>query len=190
MSQSEPKTTSRGPIRVVVTSKNPVKIEAARRGFGRALPAAELEIHSVSVPSGVDDQPQSDAETLRGARQRAEEARRRIPEAHYWIGLEGGVETHDGELFAGAWIYILGRQGHGRSRTANFLLPPALAQRLAQGMELGTAIDELFERHGAKQGPGAAGLLTDGAVSRTELYEPAVILALAPLLKHDLYAAP
>lgn len=180
---------SRTPIHVVVTSRNPVKIEATRRGFARALPEAEIDIRSLPVPSGVADQPWTDEETLRGARQRAERAREAAPDADFWIGLEGGLERHDGELFAGAWIYILGRAGHGRARTANFLLPPPLTRRLEQGLELGTAIDQVFERQGSKQGPGAAGLLTDGAVGRTELYEPAVILALIPLLKTELFKA-
>ena len=182
-----PDISNRRPVRVVVTSKNPVKIEATRRGFARALPTAELDIQSLAVASGVADQPASDAETLRGARQRAETARRQAPDADYWIGLEGGLEVNDGELFAGAWIYVLGHQGHGRARTAVFPLPPALTRRLAEGLELGKAVDELFERRGSKRGPGAAGLLTDGAVGRTELYEPAVVLALIPLLKHELY---
>ena len=175
-------------IRVVVTSKNPIKIEAARRGFERAFPDAQVQIRSEAVPSGVADQPKTDAETLRGARQRAETAKERYPDADFWIGLEGGLEIHDGELFAGAWIYILGTRSHGRSRTANFLLPPTLIELLDQGLELGQAIDQVFDRQGAKRGPGAAGLLTDDVIRRADLYEPAVILALAPLKKERLYA--
>lgn len=175
------------PLRVVVASQNPVKIEAARRGFEQVFPALEIRIESLSVPSGVSDQPFSDDETLKGARTRAENARAARPDADYWIGLEGGLELHQADLMAGAWIFVLGPGGQGRSRTASFLLPALISQKIRQGLELGAAIDEVFNRQGAKRGPGAAGLLTDGVIGRTDLYEPAVVLALIPFHQRRLY---
>jgi len=183
-----PLPTEQARLHVLVASKNPVKIEAGRRGFERVFPDHDLQVEGISVPSGVSDQPSTDAETLRGARQRAMNARDARPEADFWVGMEGGLEELDGDLLAGAWIFILGRQGQGRSRTANFLLPPVVAQRVRAGLELGSAIDEVFNRRGAKRGPGAAGLLTDEVIGRTDLYEPSVVLALAPLRKRELYS--
>ena len=185
----DPDPDSRPELRVLVASKNPVKLGAARRGFERVFADHRIHIESISVPSGVPDQPTTDEETLRGARQRARNARAAEPDADFWVGMEGGLEHHGGELMAGAWIYILGPHGSGRSRTANFLLPPSVVEKIHAGMELGLAIDEVFDRRGAKRGPGAAGLLTDEVLGRTDLYEPSVILALAPLRKAELYTA-
>lgn len=196
------------PLRIVVASKNPVKIEAARRGFSRVMSRlngsgashTRLRVESLSVPSGVSDQPFSDAETLKGARQRAVGARQRMPEAEFWVGMEGGIEDQDGLLLAGAWIVILGagqptsgadsplRPEEGRARTANFALPKQVAERVRGGVELGTAIDQVFDRQGAKRGPGAAGLLTLELIGRADLYEPAVILALAPFMLPEIYS--
>ncbi len=176
-------------FRVVVTSGNPVKIEAARRGFEQVFPDHDIRIEPLKVPSGVPDQPLTDEETLKGARTRAENARAARPDADFWIGLEGGLETQSGQLMAGAWIFVLGPDGEGRSRTANFLLPEPIAEKIRSGLELGTAIDQVFQRQGAKQGPGAAGLLTDGVIGRTDLYEPAVVLALIPFRQKELYDA-
>ena len=77
--------------RIVVASKNPVKARAALNGFRRVFPEETFEVETVSVASGVSDQPLSDDETLRGARNRARAAMERVPDADAWVGLEGGV---------------------------------------------------------------------------------------------------
>lgn len=50
-------------MKIVIASKNPVKMTAALEGFRSLFPHQEFEIAGVSVPSGVRDQPLSDAET-------------------------------------------------------------------------------------------------------------------------------
>ncbi len=52
--------------KIVIASKNPVKIEAARLGFQRMFPGMQFDLQGVSVPSGVPDQPLSNAQTLEG----------------------------------------------------------------------------------------------------------------------------
>src|SRR5438045_3061707 len=138
-------------ISVVVASKNPVKVRATRDGFARAFVDATVEAEGVDVPSGVADQPMSDRETLRGATNRAENARAAVPGADYWVGLEGGVDGEDGMLEAFAWVVVIGRDGRvGRSRTATFQLPPAVAELVRAGVELGHADDRVFGRSNSK----------------------------------------
>ena len=190
-------------LRVVVGSRNPVKVEAARLGVQRAFPGAEMEMLAVAVPSGVPDQPMDDGETRRGARGRADAAVRAVPEADLWVGMEGGLDQlrtvtyHDPDrdrLFAYAWVAIRrrGPDGHdalrlGESRTANFELPPRIVELVRGGMELGEADDQVFGRSDSKSEEGAVGLLTRGLVTRAELYAPAVLLALVPFLRRDLF---
>ena len=68
-----------------------------------------------------------------------------------------------------------------------FFLPDRVADLVRSGTELGHAIDEVFERSGSKRSGGAVGVLTDGAMDRTELYEHAVVLALVPFRRPELY---
>ena len=79
-------------MRIIVASKNPVKIASASEGFMRMFPEETFEFVGVSVPSGVSDQPMSNEETLTGAMQRAENASKDTPDADFWVGLEGGCE--------------------------------------------------------------------------------------------------
>ncbi len=172
---------------IVLASGNPVKVEATAGGFQRIFPGQELDVVSASVPSGVPDQPRSDAETLRGAENRAAAAARRHPEADYWVGIEGGIDDDGAEMAAFAWVVVRSRTLHGKSRTGTFVLPPEVAALVRQGRELGEADDIVFGRTNSKQKEGAVGLLTDGVVDRRRLYEQAVVLALVAFRNRDLY---
>jgi inosine/xanthosine triphosphatase len=172
---------------IVVASLNPVKADAVLSAFQRLFPQEEFTVQAASVPSGVSDQPMSDAETRQGARNRAERAREARPEADYWAGVEGGCEIQEGELVAFAWIVLLGGGRASQGRTAAFRLPPEVQRLVEGGMELGDADDEIFGASNSKQQNGAVGLLTENAVTRTTLYEQAVIMALIPFKNPELY---
>lgn len=165
---------------VVVASTNPVKIRAARAGFERMFPGDHFRVTGVAAPSGVSDQPTSDGETYRGARNRADAAAQISANADYWVGIEGGVELIEGQLQGFAWVVVRGSDRTGASRTATFALPDAVAQLVRAGTELGLADDIVFGRTNSKQENGSVGLLTQDVIDRAAYYEHAVILALIP----------
>jgi inosine/xanthosine triphosphatase len=175
---------------ILVASSNPVKAQAALGGFQRMFPQEHFTLRSIIVASGVSDQPCSSDETLLGALQRAEAARQADATADYWVGIEGGVESHGEELAAFAWIAILSRQQCGKARTGTFYLPPAVTALVRQGKELGEADDIVFQKSNSKQQNGAIGILTGDVIDRAQLYEQAVILALVPFKNQALYANP
>jgi inosine/xanthosine triphosphatase len=177
--------------KIVVASTNPVKVQAVRNGFARMFSESEFEIETISVPSGVSDQPRSSAETLQGALNRARTAARSHSLADFWVGVEGGVDMEDDglteEMCAFAWIVILSQDRLGKGCTGRFFLPPAVAELVRQGVELGEADDLIFGRSNSKQENGAVGILTGDVIDRAELYEPAVIFALIPFKNPSLY---
>jgi inosine/xanthosine triphosphatase len=165
---------------IVVASTNPVKIQSALDGFQRMLPGESFTARGLSVPSGVSDQPMSDEETLQGALNRAQNARTVVPEADFWVGIEGGCEEKHDELLAFAWVVVCSREQIGKGRTGAFCLPLEIAQLVRQGVELGEADDRIFGRSNSKQMNGAIGILTGDVMDRTQYYENAVVLALIP----------
>lgn len=172
---------------LVVASTNPVKIEATRIGFRQMFPEMTLEVKTISVPSGVKDQPTSTDETLQGALNRVHAAAQSIPEADYWVGIEGGIEDSGNEMAAFAWVVIYTHELTGKGRTGTFFLPPEVASLIRQGKELGEADDIVFQTNNSKQANGAIGILTGNVIDRTYLYQHAVILALAPFKNKQLY---
>lgn len=172
---------------LVLASTNPVKIQALRLGFTQMFPGETIEILTSSVPSGVSDQPLSDQETLQGAANRARNASRLVPYADYWIGIEGGIEDQNEQMAAFAWVVVYTPKLTGKGRSGTFFLPPAVADFIRQGKELGEADDIVFNKQNSKQANGAIGILTGDVVDRTQLYAHAVILALIPFKNPELY---
>lgn len=173
--------------KVIVASSNPVKIQAVRDGFSKAMPGHDFSVEGLQFPSPVSAQPFGNEETLRGAEQRALKARELAPAADYWVGVEGGADRSVEAMYAYAWVVILSNTQSGQARSAAFLLPRKISELVMQGVELGHADDMVFGRNNSKQMNGAVGILTDDAVDRRLLYEQPVMLALIPFLHPELY---
>jgi inosine/xanthosine triphosphatase len=175
-------------LKVIVASLNPVKQAAARQAFEQAFPHLAISITGVDVPSGVRDQPMTDAETLLGARQRAQRAQQEQPHADFWVGLEGGVADAQGlGLQAFGWICVRTDSREYSARSASFPLPRAAVAAIEGGEELGPVMDGLFKEHNTKHKGGAVGLLTNGLVSREALYIQPLIFALIPFMHEPLF---
>jgi inosine/xanthosine triphosphatase len=172
---------------VIIASKNPIKIQAVQAGFAKMFSNGDFEYVAISIPSQVPDQPLSDQETLIGAHNRAHNARKQHHNADYWIGIEGGIHDHAGEMSAFAWVVVLSPNQTGKGRTGTFYLPSRIAELVRSGVELGEADDMVFNRTNSKQTVGAVGLLTREVLNRTQFYESAVVLALIPFLNPKLY---
>ncbi len=173
---------------IVIASKNIVKIDAARTAFERVFPDETFECIGVSVPSGVADQPSTDAETFTGAMNRVRAAREAEPDADFWVAFEGGLEEKEGEMEVFAWAVIEGREGRfGKARTSTFFLPHAIVELVRQGKELGEADDIVFGRTNSKQSNGSVGILTGDLITRTSYYVEAALLALIPFKNPELY---
>jgi inosine/xanthosine triphosphatase len=172
--------------RVVVGSTNPVKIAAVRAVLDRSGSTARVD--GLAVASGVSEQPIGDAETIRGATQRARAALEATG-ADLAVGLEGGVVEESGAMRTCAWASVVARDGRvGVGGSLAMSLPPRVAALVRAGVELGHAMDRITGANDTKRGAGAVGILTAGLVDRQRAYEALVTYALAPFLSPDQYA--
>ena len=172
---------------VIIASTNPVKIDATKKGFRKMFPDETFKFLGVKIPSGVPDQPFGEKETFIGAKNRALNARKKYPEALFWVGIEGGLLKNGSELQAFAWIFIKGRNQESKAKTGTFFLPQKMVKLIKQGEETGTATDIVFKSKNSKQNSGAVGLLTKNQITRTTYYSHAVVLALIPFCNKNLY---
>ncbi|MEJ2287898.1 MAG: inosine/xanthosine triphosphatase [Deinococcales bacterium] len=179
----------RTPSRVALGSANPAKRTGVQTALAAAFPATAPALSWHDVPSGVPDQPWGDEVTLRGARSRAAGALRLADgDDAIGIGIEGGVTREGGRVWSFSWAVALAPGGaSGAARSAAFVLPHRVTRLLEDGLELGDAVDRVFAVEGSKHAGGAVGLLTRGALERPALYAHAVLLALMPLLRSELY---
>lgn len=165
---------------IAVGSQNPIKIQAALKAFQTFFPEEDFEVIGYAADSGVSDQPMGSEETLRGARNRVAHVRALSPDAHWYVGLEGGLEELEGDLVEVGWMVIEHQSGkESIARTASLTVPTDVASVVRAGKELGHAVDEIFKKENSKHETGLVGILTDGLIMRSDYYIHTLILALA-----------
>ena len=173
--------------KVVVASKNPVKVNAAREAFTKLFPGEEFAIEGIAVSSGVADQPMSDRETFVGAMNRLQNLAA-AADADYWVAVEGGIEERDGEHEVFAWAVVRAKDGKtGKGRSATFFLPRTVSKLIREGKELAHAADIVFNESQSGQKMGTVGILTNNVIDRTKYYIDPIVLALVPFKNPHLY---
>ncbi len=175
-------------MKVIVGSKNPVKLKTVEQGFAMMFPDETFEFVTYDAKSGVADQPIGEDETRTGSCNRAKDCATAYPDADYFAGLEGGL-VEEGEGFrAVAWMRVQNSEGKfSPAHTGSFLLPKEVSVAIREGMELGHAVDMVFGTSNIKHKEGAVGVLTNGVVDRVAYYVPALVFALIPFVKPELY---
>ena len=167
-------------MRVSVGSGNPVKVAATERSIADR---GETIVESVSVDSGVSEQPTGHAETVEGAENRAERALR-AGDYDLGVGVEGGVARFDGTdgLYLIMWAAVTDGDRTGRGAGPSLRLPDDIADRVDAGEELGPVMDDLLGESGVARDQGAAGALTDGIIDRESALAHAVAGAMGPFV--------
>lgn len=174
-------------MKVVVGSKNPVKIKAAEEAFKKVWSDKEWEVVGVEVNSGVSDQPMSDEESILGATNRAKKAME-IENADFAVGMEGGIQKISDKWFDKGWMVVVNKKGEiGIGSSVNIETPPKLMKLIEEGRELGEANDLYFKQKNSKQAGGHFGLMTNGLIDRTHGYIDGLIMALSRFLHEDLW---
>ncbi|MGH1041270.1 inosine/xanthosine triphosphatase [Bacillus wiedmannii] len=151
-------------MKVVVGSKNKTKVGAVEKVW------KDVTITSLSVPSGVANQPFTDEETMQGAVNRAKRALQE-GEAQIGIGLEGGVMKTEHGLFMCNWGALATSTGKTFvAGGARIKLPDDFLAPLEDGKELSEVMGEFVQRKDIRSHEGAIGIFTDDYVDRTELF--------------------
>lgn len=153
-------------MKIIIGSQNPAKIAAVKSAFEQY----EADFLTLSVPSGVSEQPFSDEETIKGAVNRAYHALK-AGDGDLGIGLEGGVQETPYGLFLCNWGALVeeGKEpiiGGG----ARIPLPEVIAEKLRAGEELGPVMDEYTKLRSVRTKEGAVGVFTNGYISRSDMF--------------------
>jgi len=173
-------------LKVIIGSKNPVKINATRSALSSLYPTLEIDCLGIHAPSLVSEQPMTEEETKKGAINRVAYCQQQH-QADFYVAIEGGVDLFDHGPATFAYVVIANNSHQSIGRSAMLPLPNEVYSLLQQGEELGPVMDNMFNTVNIKQKGGAIGLLTNGKASRESDYNHALILAMAPFLNQALY---
>lgn len=164
-------------MKIVVGSKNPVKIDAVKIAAEKFY--KNVEIVGIDALSKVKDQPTTNKEAIEGALNRAKESLNNL-NADIGIGIESCVYENDYGMFVSAWAVAINKDNKiGIGGGNSLLLPEKVKVELKKGRELGPIMDSFTGEHNTKQKQGTIGILTNNLITRTESLERPVILALS-----------
>lgn len=152
-------------MKIIIGSRNPAKITAVKNSFSH-----EAEFVALDILSGVNDQPFSDEETIKGAINRAVGALKQ-GNGDIGIGLEGGVqETSFGLLICNWGALATNDREPIIAGGARILLPEEVAARLRTGEELGPVMDDYAKMQNVRKHEGAVGIFTNGYINRADMF--------------------
>lgn len=165
---------------IAVGSKNPSKIKAVKIVVRKIFPKAQ--VIALDVESRVSPQPKSDAESIRGAVNRAKAALKKS-RADFAIGMEGGMHKIGKDWFESGWIAVVDKKGRvGLGSSARWQVSQKISTQLLKGKELAEVINDLTNRGDVHIKEGIMGLITNGHLPRHISYSHGIFFAFAPFI--------
>ncbi|MFQ5918614.1 MAG: inosine/xanthosine triphosphatase [Thermoplasmata archaeon] len=171
-------------LQVRVGTTNPAKLEAVRRVLERLFD--RLEVNGQKVDPQVPAQPRG-VEALQGAIARARKVR---GEADLGIGVEAGLIEYEGA--EGPWdvqfCVVVDRADRlTLGAGPGFRHSGVVLEEVEKGRTVGEALERLTGIQDIGRKEGAIGFLTEGRLTREELTEAAVLMAMVPRIRRELY---
>lgn len=172
-------------MKVLIGTKNPGKVEGAKRALEKYF--QDIELIGVKVESNVNEQPVG-IETYKGAVNRVNNlikyAKENLIKADLFLAVESGLTSELG-FWAITNIAVIkndkGETGIGSS--ASFPVPNKYVDDI-KTKTLGTVMDNIFNESDLRSSTGGIGLLTKEVVTRIDLTQEAFLMALTPFINN------
>jgi inosine/xanthosine triphosphatase len=168
-------------MKIKIASQNPAKVEALREILADYPHLKKAEINAVDAPSGVDDQPKSLKETVRGAMNRSKNA---YTDCDYSFGIESGLmevpNTKSGYMDVCVCAIFDGNEYHLGLSSA-WEAPKRVSEfMLNDGLNMNAAAYKAGLTDNPKVGSaeGLVGIMTKGRLTRKEYTKEAIRMAL------------
>lgn len=176
-------------MKVLIATKNPGKIEGARKALMRYFD--DVDLQGISVESNVPDQPLND-DVYIGAGNRITNLKKYAKEngieADLYLSIESGINN-----FFGSWMITSvamvedNKENKGQGTGPSFPLPEKYVQNVID-KGLGQVMSKILEKdENLHNRGGGIQLLTHDAISRIDVNEIAFIMALTKFVNGDVW---
>jgi len=177
-------------IKVLVASKNPVKIKATTDAFLLYFKNPIIDSQEVVVPTANASQPIGEDQTSEHSRFRVIQARENYPGYDYYVGIEGGVVKVDSN---NARIVVYSSIGSNSAietiRGCGIPLPFEWYNALTTHKyhELGDLAEQKSGVPDIKKKQGVVGFFSQNYVTRYDVLKQSLIMALVPFLNPSIF---
>ena len=167
--------------KIVVGSENPTKLDAVKQSFNIVWPDKKFEFSMLNTPSGVNEQPMSESETISGAENRARFVLENS-DADIAVGIEGGMYQLEDKWFVSDWACVIARDGTiGFGGTPRYFVPEKYAKYVTADFDLSAVLGRELGVKNIGKLDGYAGMTTNNYLTRTTSNQTAIITALSAL---------
>jgi len=173
-------------IVIAIGTKNPAKIEGIRRAFAKYY--KDIEVRPVDSAKVAKAQPKGLDEMAAGATARAKYALS-VAGGDFGVGVEAGIFTIGPVYFDNQIGAVADRSGKvSLGHSAGYMLPrEAMDELFREGKELERWAEKVSGINEVGDKGGLVNFLTKGAMTRADLSEQCVIMALTPRFHGDVY---
>lgn len=173
-------------LKIVVGSKNPVKINATSNILSKIY--GDIEVTSKDADSGVPDQPFGLDQTIKGAVNRAKDAY--SDEFDLSVGIESGLMETPNSITGYIdlqWCAIFDGDKITVGVSSGFEYPPEVVEEVLNGFEVGDVMDRITGITDLGTKKGAVSHLSRDMLNRTENTEQCVLTAMIPRMNENIY---
>lgn len=175
-------------MKVLIGTRNPGKIEGARKAFEPYF--ENIEIEGIPVESGVGEEPLND-EIYKGAKTRVNNlvkyAKENNIDADFFIAVESGITNLLGKWCIIQIAVIEDKNGHESFGTCpGFPVPDKYVDEIIN-TDLGKLMDRIFKENALRYSVGGIAFLTKNAVTRIDMTKEAFIMALTEFINGDIW---
>lgn len=170
--------------KIVVCSKNKAKNLAVENVIKEFI--QEYNIYSLDTISGVSETPIGDEEGITGCMNRIKDAQEKIPDANFYIAMEGILTKTFDETFLCGWtiIYDKDTKEYLYGCSAKIRVPKDIIKDLSKNERLSDVVAKYMgSTEGEVRNYGTNGMLTHGAYTRTDEFTDSVLCAVSSKLK-------
>ncbi len=180
---------------ITIGTTNKAKIQALKECIESLGTFSDYKMTSLSVPSGVADQPLTMAETIQGAKNRAYNAFTLSPvKPTYSFGVESGLVeapgTQSGFLHLSLCCIYDGAQYYIGSSTG-FELPKNVLKKIIEdrlNLTQACVTSGISSKKNLGEEEGLIGILTHGKINRMEYSKESIYAALIQIINKNLYS--
>ena len=175
-------------MKVLIGTKNPSKIEGAKRAFDKFFD--NVEIIGVDASSNVADQPFNE-DVLQGAKNRVEVVKQYAKDnnidADFYIAIEAGIVDYFKEFVNFNVSFIENKDGlQSVGVSQGFSIPERLIPEIKSD-GLGRTMDKIFSGHDLGKSVGGISFLTKETVTRMDIVENSFTMALIKFINGDIW---
>ncbi len=175
-------------MKVLIGTKNPGKIEGARKAFEQYF--EKVEVLGIPVPSTVGDQPVNE-DIYEGAKSRVDNllsyAHENKIDADYYLGVESGITNKLGKWVNISVAVIVDKNGYESIGTSpSFPIPEKYVDDIIHS-DLGQVMDKIFHEQSLGNHKGGISFLTKDRITRIDMTREAFTMALTQFINENIW---